>query len=244
MKLLRIVMVGALAATWAPVACADDGWDWYVAPYLWASGVTTDLHTDFPPINGETETDFSDIVDKLDGAFQIHIEGQGDRFGMFADFTYLGISDDRNRPRFSTDSDVDTRILEVAGVWSPGEGRYQGLDVFAGVRVFDIDATFNLDPTNPALSSRSLDVGKTATDLMVGLRYTIPFSDRWGVTLRGDGSTGDTEGTWNVSAIFQYKMRRGLWAFGYRHMNVEIDTGGNDTEIEMSGPIVGYAYKF
>ena len=38
-------------------------------------------------------------------------------------------------------------------------------------------------------------------DFMLGARYTWSLSERWGLTLRGDGSFGDTEGTWNTSAV-------------------------------------------
>ena len=47
----------------------SDEWEWMVAPYIWAASIGTDLRTGQPP--AETDTSFSDIIDKIDGAFQI-----------------------------------------------------------------------------------------------------------------------------------------------------------------------------
>jgi hypothetical protein len=78
---------------------------------------------------------------------------------------------------------------------------------------------------------------------MLGARYTWA-SDRWGLTLRGDGSFGGTEGTWNASAIGQYRTGNGAWLFGYRYLSVELDNGPSQTELTVMGPIVGYGFIF
>ncbi|QDH70439.1 hypothetical protein [Marilutibacter alkalisoli] len=222
-----------------------NGWDWIVAPYGWAASIGTDLERAQPPAGGvSTDRGFDDIVDKIDGAFQIHIEGQGDRFGMFADFTYLGLADEREHPRFHTESDLDMRLFELAAVWSPGEGRYRGLDLFAGLRYIDVDLTVRFVPANTAFSPSTFDGSDSYSDFMFGARYTWALSDRWGLTLRGDGSFGDTEGTWNASAVAQYRMKHGMWVFGYRYLSVELETGDTSTEITMSGPMIGYGFTF
>lgn len=227
----------------APQSRAAD-WDWMVAPYGWAPSISTDIETQSPPSSSSTDTKFGDIVDKIDGAFQIHIEGQGDRWGMFADFTFLGLADDSEHPRFRTESDLDTRLFEIAAVWSPGEGRFEGVDVFAGLRYIDVDMTLELEPTNTAFPTVTVDGGETFNDAMLGVRYTWALSERWGVTLRGDGSFGDTEGTWNASAVANYRTRNGAWLFGYRHLDIEIEAGGSNTNLTLSGPLIGYGFRF
>lgn len=232
----------------ASPACAasgDEGWDWMIAPYGWAPSISTDLRTTEPPSPDlSSDTSFEDIVDKIDGAFEIHVEGQGDRFGMFADFTYLGLADERERPRFRTESDLDTRLFELAAVWNPGEGRYRGLDLFAGLRHIDVDLTVQVDPADPSFSGGSVDASETFNDLMVGARYTWDLAEKWGLTLRGDGSFGDTEGTWNASAVVQYRTRNGAWLVGYRYLNVELEPTGQEVNITMDGPMVGYGFRF
>jgi hypothetical protein len=237
-----------LVAAFSPAqAAAGEGWDWVAAPYLWAAGVSTDidLPAGQPPAGGvSSDTTFADAVDKLDGAFQIHVEGQGDRFGVFADFTFLGLADENDHPRFRTESDLDTRLFELAAVWSPGEGRYQGLDLFAGLRYIDADLAMQFKPVNTAFPTTTRDVDATFYDFMLGARYTWALSDRWGLTVRGDGSFGDTEGSWNASAVANYKTRRGAWIFGYRYLTVDLEARGNAVDITMSGPMIGYGFKF
>ena len=73
---------------------------------------------------------------------------------------------------------------------------------------------------------------------------TWALSDRWGLTLRGDGSTGGTDGTWNASAVAQYQTQHGAWLLGYRYMSMKLATDDNDIKITMNGPMVGYGFKF
>jgi hypothetical protein len=223
-------------------AAEGEGWDWLVAPYLWAATIGTDVRAETPPADEETQ--FSDIIDKLDGAFLLRLEGQGDHFGVFADFIFLGVADDSDRALSHTESDLDTWLIEAAGVWSPGDDRSRGLGLFAGLRYVDVDLTVQVDPINPRFDTATVGTDKSYSDLMVGARYTWAFSERWGLTLRGDGSFGDTEGTWSASAIARYRTGNGGWLFGYRHLSVEIETGDSTTEITMSGPAIGYGFSF
>ncbi|MDR7135669.1 hypothetical protein J2X06_002878 [Lysobacter niastensis] len=218
-------------------------WEWKVAPYLWAASIGTDLETDrFPSVSNRDS--FSDIIDKIDGAFQMHAEGQGERFGVFGDYTFLGLGDSKNFDRFGTRSQLDSQLLELAAVWNPADGRYSGLDVFAGLRYIDVDLDVKFEPDDPLLPTVERNVNDSYADFMVGLRYTWNLSDRWALTMRGDGSFGDTEGTWNASAIAQYRVKWGSWAFGYRYLSVEVESGPTSTDITMSGPAVGFAFTF
>lgn len=238
--------LAAILACSSTDAAAQERWHWIVTPYLWAVDVSTDLEVPPPVSSGiARRTGFDDIIDKLDGAFQIHAEGQGDRFGVFADFTYLGLSDENTRRLFRSESDLDTRLFEAAAVWSPGEQRFTGADVFAGLRYIDLDISSTITPTGPlALPPIRVDLDKSFSDFMLGARYTWAFGDRWGLTLRGDGSWGDTEGTWNASAIANYKMKHGVWFFGYRYLDVDAEARGVATDLVVKGPAVGYGFKF
>lgn len=249
-KIPRCAVIAAAAsflAVLAPAAQAaeSEGWDWMVAPYGWAASIGTDLRSGQPPYGGaSSDTNFDDIIDKFDGAFQIHAEGQGDNFGAFTDFTFLGLADDKNHPRFHSESDLDARLFEIAAVWSPAAQRHQGIELFAGLRYIDVDATVQLDPENPLFDTTRLDGGASFSDFMLGARYTWAISDRWGVTFRGDGSFGETDGTWNASIVANYKMKHGAWLFGYRYLSVEMETHGNRFDTTMKGPMVGYGFMF
>lgn len=243
--MLGAMMLGSATLPSSALAAQGEGWDWMVTPYVWAVSIDTDLQRTAPPEGGvSSDNSFNDVLDKFDGAFLIHAEGHGDRFGIFTDFIYLGLADDHDHPRFHTESDLDARLFEIAGVWSPGGDRDQGLDAFAGLRYIDVDLSVEFDPENPAFNSTTFDGSDSFNDFMLGARYTWSLSDRWGVTLRGDGSFGSTEGTWNASALASYRMEHGVWLFSYRYLTGELDMGDTDVEINLSGPMVGYGFTF
>lgn len=242
-----IALVSCLGAMALPAhaSSGDGGWDWIIAPYAWAAGVSTNLRTGTPPAGGiSTDTDFDDVIDKIDGAFEVHVEGQGDHFGVFADFTYLGLADDHERPRFHTESDLDTRLLDMAGVWNPSGRKFEGLELFAGLRYIDVDFSAQFVPTNPAFPMSSINTGETFNDFMLGARYTWRFNDRWGMTVRGDGSFGDTEGTWNTSLFGQYRTQHGVWALGYRYLDISLEPNNHALDITVDGFVVGYGFRF
>jgi hypothetical protein len=228
-----------------PLASADDGWTWVVAPYVWAAGVSTDLDRSVPPYGGaEGDSAFEDVVDKIDGAFFLHAEGRGDTFGVFSDLTWLSLADSNDRPRVRSESDLDGLLFELAGVWRLGGNRYSGLDLFAGLRYIDIDFEVQLDPVNPDFETVTLDAGDSFSDAMIGARYAWELSDRWGLSVRGDTSFGDTEGTWSASVVADYKTQHGAWLFGYRYLDVSFDTGPSSLDLTLNGVTVGYAFIF
>ena len=243
----RIAACAALLFA-APMVHAQSGgpWDWSVAPYIWGASFNTDVTLARPPVAASGFSKFEDIVDKLDGAFLIHGEGQGDDWGAFADYIWLGLSDDDQRQLLRTETDIDLSLFELAGVWAPNPERGRGFEAFAGLRRVDVDMTLQLIPNNQGIVRASLDFDDSYDDLMVGARYIFPLSDRWTLSLRGDGSWGDTDGTWNASAVATYQMSNGAWAFGWRHLNVELQRRdeGSALDVALDGPLVGYNFQF
>lgn len=239
---VRLLVAMGIAVASAPAGAND--WDWMVEPYAWATSIRSDLEAARPPIEGPSEMAFSDILDKLDGSLQVHAEGRGDKIGAFADFTYLGISESRTGDFARTETDLDARLFEAAWVWIPGGQRDRGLDLFGGVRWIDADLKVEIDPENPQLAGRILDVGDDYLDAMLGARYTWAPSDRWRITARADVSAGQTEGAWNASLMAHYSIGNGGVLLGYRHLEVELKSAGARTDLAMTGPVIGYAFAF
>lgn len=243
-SLLKLAGIAALAS--APFAQASAaGWDWSATPYVWAPSISSDLFNDTPPVDAESDTDFGNIVDKIDMGFLGHLEGQGDDFGAFADIIYLSLGDQKDFERASTDSSLDTTVFELAGVWSPGEQRNQGFEVIGGLRHIILDFSADFDPVNPELPNANVHLDQSYSDFMLGGRYTGSFNGKWGYILRADGSWGDTDGTMNLSALVDYKTNSGAWLFGYRYMTADFEAdNGAALDLTLMGPVVGYAFKF
>lgn len=239
--LLR-ALLPALALALVPTqkAQAEEGWQWVAAPYLWGSSIKTDLNEDAPPVGDETT--FGDVISKLDMAFQMRVEGQGDRFGAFGDFTYISLSDSKGGAAFDTDASIETTMIDAGGVWNVSPERYDGLDVLVGLRYIKADFDLDIDPVNSALPSASTGMEESFTDGLVGLRYTAPLAERWKLISRVDGSWGQSDGTVNASLMAGYQMEKGSLMFGYRYMDMELGQNGRSLDVTMSGPVVAFAF--
>ncbi len=82
----------------------SDEFGWSVTPYFWASDTSLDLTVEDTDINGGVKIPFSDLLDVLDTAFQIHVEGGKGNWSGFGDFTYLETSDTIDRPLLNIDT--------------------------------------------------------------------------------------------------------------------------------------------
>ena len=95
---MRSVSFGSVPLTLTIVALLSVGmveaqtvehWEWSITPYLWATDISEDLILDGTIVGGG-DTEFNDLVDKLDTSLQLHFEGIKNRWGMFADLNGNG----------------------------------------------------------------------------------------------------------------------------------------------------------
>ena len=249
-KLAAMILTGLMAASPFASAQASDA-EWALSLYGWLPTVGVDANTNIPPGGVSTTVNFSNLVDSINGLFLGHAEVQGERFGAFGDILYLGIGKTRNFDLFTSDTQIDSGIYELAAVWNVEPERFDGFDVFAGMRYFDVSLDLELDPVNPAFPNVRLDGSDSYLDFMLGARYFGQLSDRWGYMLRADGSWGDTDGSMNLSANLTYKTNSGAWAFGYRYMDVSLPQTHKSLnaadpdlalDLSLSGPVFSYTW--
>ena len=62
-------LLGGLLAAASTCAQQSSGWEWMVEPYAWAASIGTDMRTITPPTDADSDSSFSDVIDKLDGVF-------------------------------------------------------------------------------------------------------------------------------------------------------------------------------
>ena len=226
------------------IAEARDEWRWSITPYLWGADIDTDVR--FPggqEIGGRAT--FNDILDSLDFGGMLHIEGQRASWGLFFDATYLALSDDTTQGPISVDGDMDTGLYEFAATYTPGGagGAFTG---FAGARILDLSLETKFSAAILAEPIRRTN-DKSYTDFMVGGRYTHLFNDRWLLNLRADIGAGDTELSWNALAGFGWRFGGDLnkaLLLGWRHMEIEIEEDGRETDLTFDGPVVGVHFAF
>jgi hypothetical protein len=241
-------VAAALLLAGAPIgavfAADSGGWDWSITPYAWLPAVGTDIHIDVPPIDTGGTKQFSAIRPKLGFTIPLHLEGQGDDWGLLSDLLYLPVSSTRSGEFIHTDTSLDAGIFELAAVWSPGPDRHEGFEAIGGLRYLWASIDFKLIPNNPDLPSAKISPSTEYPDLMLGARYTAKLSDRWALTLRADGSWGSTDGTYGADAVFTYATSNGGWVLGYRYLSAKFSDADREFNMKMYGPEVGYAFNF
>jgi hypothetical protein len=116
LALLLLVPLGGQAQN---LEANEPGMQWSITPYLWGSTTKLDLRFRDQDL-GFGEIPFDDLLDVLDTAFMVRVEGGKGHWTFFGDLTYLETSDVEQRPVFLVDSDSTKTILDVAAVYWPG----------------------------------------------------------------------------------------------------------------------------
>ena len=137
----------------------EDGVAWSFTPYVWLMDTAVDVR-----VNGESidqEIKFTDVVDKVEFAFQGHLERNTDRFGLFADFTYFSIADDVSEHGVTSDAEIKLGIYEAGGLYHLAGHSLQGLSVFGGLRVVSAEQKIKLQGEGDAGLQHSSSNSKT-----------------------------------------------------------------------------------
>jgi hypothetical protein len=239
-----IVIVAALLLT-SPARAADD-WNWSITPYIWASNISEDLLI-LGEIEGGGDTEFKDLLDIADTSLQLHFEGTRDRWGLFADLTYVELSDsetgDLELLRF--DVEIQETLFEAGAIFRPG-GRSGNFDLLFGARLMSLDEKYRLQLGERDPRERSID--EAFLDALIGARYRIPLSERWMISLRGDLSLGGTDFIWTAQGLLGWRFgakRNSAVFVGYQYRDMKYNKGENiEVERTFSGPALGVKIGF
>jgi hypothetical protein len=238
--LIQLVLLGAISTASAQ---STDGMQWSVTPYIWASDTTADLT--FRDSNiGAGEISFSDLLDVLDAAFMVHVEGGKGNWSAFGDFTYLSTSDTTERTLITINADNEQVFLDAAVAFWPG-GVGSQLNVLGGLRYsgFDDIYRFSIGGTQVGEQRSSKDY----YDALLGVRYRFELSERWALLTHGDLSFGDSEGIYLLRANFAYvvgKRQQNRILFGYQFKEAEFRNGDLVTDFTYHGPMAGFHFRF
>lgn len=238
----RTALLGTVLLASSPVQAGE--WKHEFAPYIW--GAAMDGQSALGPVTVDVDVSFSDVVDNLETGFQGIYRGTKDKWSVSVDLVYMGLGATGNGPQgyVRGDVDIDQTALEVDG----GYEVLERLVVFGGLRYNDI--SLELDTSGP-LGTRSAREEQDWIDPVIGAHYTVPFSDKWSMTLRGDiGGFGvGSDFAWQTvaSVRWQPKERLGVVA-AYRYFDMEYEDGsGLDYflyDLSTSGPALGMVFSF
>jgi hypothetical protein len=240
-------------------------WQFVVAPYGWLTGADVTVFSDGEETN--VNIPFKDILKEVNGGFMLYAEARWRRwFGAF-DGTWASLGGTIDGRLFETDVSVTERIFDLHvgyGVLNKQYGEIVGrrgkawrrsvlVDVFVGGRYFDTEIDIVETPQIGDGDPREHTFEDQRWDPFVGVRVGYRFSNRWALKFRGDiggfGIGKAAQFTWQVFPFLEYRLSHLVTLdFGYRALEVDTVEGQgadrNGSEMLMSGPVIGAAFRF
>jgi len=253
--LAALACAAVLALTWSASAAHATPWRFSVTPYVWATDMGIDSKLAGRQVVDKT-IPVSDLVKQIDTIFQMRIEATHGSIGIMADGFDVTLSDEKAAVALPEGagaadlaSDVGMTIVDVAGIYDP-KGDRRGISFLAGTRIINdratVDATFM--PAPGVSAAKTYDSSETLVDGLLGARYGMRFSRRWGVQMQADGSIGGTDFTWSAGPTLGFAFGK-MGAFGinagYRVMQINFkDEAGLDNTLTLKGALLGFRASF
>jgi hypothetical protein len=255
------VKSGALAAAIAigvvgAAGTAEAGeWTFSVTPYVWATDVGVEARLSGRKVVDE-DIAVSDLIKDLDTIAQVRLEAQKGVLGAAIDLFDVTLSDEaagvalpREAGEADLEADAGMTILDVAGFIDP-DGDRMGVSFVYGVRILNERATVDaaITPATGSFVEERYETSDTFVDGLLGFRMRMPLSRHWMILTQADLSTGGTDFTWTVSPNLGYAFgstRKYALTAGYRRMTVDFEDDGDiDTEMTLSGVVLGFSTSF
>jgi hypothetical protein len=239
----RAALLAATLLAVTPLHASE--WKHEVAPYLW--GAALDGTTGIGNVTADVDVSFGDILDNLEMAFMGVYRASRDRFSITTDFVYMGLGATERGPggRLEADIDVDQLALEV----NAGYEVVERLTLFGGLRYNDLST--EVRARGPLGNVVGAEGDESWVDPLVGAHYSIPITDVWSATLRGDiGGFGvGSDFAWQGVASFRWQITpRVGTALAYRYMAMDYEDdaprGRFKYDMTISGPALGVVFTF
>lgn len=230
-------------------AWAEDDWEVVVAPYMLLASMDGDAAVGRTGLTS-VDADFSTILDYLEIGGMGRFEVSKSQWGFMTDVAYMKLGDDISTVTGGVlDAEVEQFLME-AFLFRRFGSEQTSVDVFGGVRYWDID--IDLELTGPIVNT-AISRGEHWADPVFGARVLHHVSDKWFLPLRGDiGGFGvNSDFSWNVQGGVGYNVSdRIAIVVQYRALGVDFSTGTEGTsdffvyDIVTHGPLIGFAFRF
>ena len=230
-----------------PAAAQSSEWTFAGSLYGWLPGM--DVSVDTPQGTVDSSLSGSDALSDLDMAFMGTFEAQRGKWSFIGDLLYTDLSSSQDTPfglAFSS-AEVKTKMAAFSGyaAYRVFQSPQVALDLAGGFRWFglDIDTSLKAGQLPEESSSQSADW----VDPLIAARVIVPFNDKWFGTAFADagGFLNNSSSTWQAFASVGYKFNE-RWStqLGYRYMAIEKEINGQNTTVDLYGPLIGVTARF
>lgn len=274
--LLTGISLGAPSAMAQSAKPSADAWRYSITPYLWLPAVDGTLRYGPPAAGGATPTvsvDADTILGDLNFAMMVTADARKNRWSISTDLIYLDLSGDKNGVKSidfnpgpgpinvsSTALDAGTDVKIKGAIWSLVGGYAvvdnprDTLDVIAGFRYFDLEATTDwrisatvTGPLGAANFARfgSIKQSDQILDAIVGVRGRSKVGDgNWFIPYHLDAGGGDSTLTWQGVLGVGYTYKWGDVGLVYRYLSYKMSGNKLIEDLAVGGPALGATFRF
>jgi hypothetical protein len=223
----------------APAFAADDEWKFIVSPYFWAAYMDGKVGSSGHV--AEVDASFSDLWDQLEFGALGQFEAHKGKLGLVLSPIYEKLEGEGSGPRGFVDADVESASVIVEGfaTWA----LIPEFELFVGGRYTQVDTDVHLS----VAGGRDVSSSDTENwiDPFVGMRWILPLDDKWRASFRGDvGGFGvESDLVWNITALIGYRINPSIALYGgYRVLDYDYENDGFTWDVQMGGPMLGFAW--
>jgi len=255
------LMNPAFAQNGTPSKDIDKDWEFEIAAYGFAAGITGDVG--FRQANSEVDVDASDILENLDFSFMGMAQARKGQWSYILDGTYMKISADksfarRNLLAGSVDVEIEQSVIAGFVGYRFYEGKGNSVliksswDFLVGARYNNLSAELGVQASLlgfPLSAQRKQSADWV--DPVIGLRGNAFLNDKTRVILWGDygGFGAGSDQTWQTFGGLGYTFSNGIDVFGgYRAYAFDYEDGTGASRVALDllyhGPMLGAGYKF
>jgi hypothetical protein len=246
-RLLQVVVAIALASA-ATLAAAQDR-EWRFTPYGWVAGFDGTVGTfgAGSGLPGRIDVDTDSLSDNMDLAgIMFHLGWRRGRWAAFGDWTYADVKTDTPTPFTTLYAGVDVKvkgnILEAYGAYDLLGHRDTHLDIFGGIRYYNLKAQLGLREN--VLPGVLLTEKSDWIDGVVGVRFDTVFGGNWEAFGSADVGFGGSDSSWQLYGGIGYRFGWGSIVGGWRHLHVDYEKSNFRLDAALSGPFIGASFQF
>ena len=231
------------------LACAQEEWDFTLAPYLWTPALSGDTSPSTNAPTASIDLSISDVLSHLNFGAMAVGEARKGRFSILGNafYSYISEKDDL------TVNAANARNIKI-GAKTFFAGLGAGYDLYednealitgyAGFRYWDVENELRF---SGPLVSFDRTFSESWFDPLIGLGGSYDFGD--GFSLQGYADVGGmgvgSDLTWSIMALVGYQLGEQTSAhLGWRYLAVDYDDGGFLFDVELSGPLLGISFRF
>jgi opacity protein-like surface antigen len=239
-----VSLLAGLPAAAQNLASAD-AWQFEFIPYLWLSGIRSDIK--LGPLPGSTvHIKSSSVLDALDFGAMGTLEARKGPWGGLLDMQYVKLSVSNQflgGLASGYNFKYDQTLITMAGYYRFVDSPAVQVEVLGGARYIDAHGNLDIPPSLLGLGRR-FDNSAAWWNGIIGVRAFMPINDKW--TLMGylDGGEGNSTSSWQaiLGTSYQYSPTTSF-KFGYRYLAVKLDEAAL-SKVALGGFYAGIGFKF